>query len=177
MFVGRRGLGGLGGIFSQRSLRIFRMLRVLRLRGFLRQRGGKRLLLAAFFADAEHRRQLPARKNIQRDKDERIDRDRNRLHLERAYLQSLSLSTGLSFSPRDFLSLRPGLYALTYLNDGVGARIEGLDIDRHDTGVHSVGLSLDAQGTWQKLNFNLHVRQGYGTLEESAVSALVSYVF
>lgn len=104
-------------------------------------------------------------------------RDRNRLHLERAYLQSLSLSTGLSFSPRDFLSLRPGLYALTYLNDGVGARIEGLDIDRHDTGVHSVGLSLDAQGTWQKLNFNLHVRQGYGTLEESAVSALVSYVF
>ena len=59
------------------------MLRVLRLRGFLRQRGGKRLFFAAFFADAEHRRQLPARKNIQRDKDERIDRDRNRLPLGR----------------------------------------------------------------------------------------------
>lgn len=104
-------------------------------------------------------------------------RDRNRLQLDRAYLHSLCLSTGLTFSPVKQLTLSPALYALTYLNDGVEARIEGFDIDRHDTGVHSVGLSLDAHGSWQSLNFNVSLRQGYGTLEESAVSALISYYF
>lgn len=104
-------------------------------------------------------------------------RDRNRLQLDRAYLHSLCLSTGLTFSPVKQLTLCPALYALAYLNDGVEARIEGFDIDRHDTGVHSVGLSLDAHGSWQSLNFNVSLRQGYGTLEESAVSALISYYF